>query len=66
MVVYGVVTEEVEEAVELFIRRGDADRFLDEVRRDELELAERLRIEPVESDAWALPFFCAARWARGA
>lgn len=33
------------DAVETFIRREDAKRFIDEVRRDEPELAAYLRIE---------------------
>jgi hypothetical protein len=38
-------------AVDVFIRREDADRFIEDVRRDEPELAARLRIEPTELDA---------------
>jgi hypothetical protein len=34
----------------LFIRRDDAERFLERVRADEPELADRLRLEPVDLD----------------
>ena len=50
MLVYGVVSGETEKAIELFVRREDAERFLEDVRADEPELAERLRLEPVELD----------------
>ncbi len=43
-----VVSAETEKAVELFVRREDTERFLEDVRVDEPELAERLRLEPVE------------------
>ncbi len=36
------------DAVETFIRREDAERFIEEVRRDESELASYLRIEERE------------------
>jgi len=52
VLVYAVVSEESEKAVEVLVRRQDADRFLAEVRADEPELAERLRLEPVELDAF--------------
>jgi hypothetical protein len=45
------VSAETEGAIELFVRREDAERFLDDVRADEPELAERLGLEPVELDA---------------
>ncbi len=51
MVVYAVVSTEGEKAVETFVRREDAERFLEDVRRDDAELAEWLRVEPVELDA---------------
>ena len=50
MLVYAVVSAETEHAVELFVRREDAERFLEEVRDDDSELAELLRLEPVELD----------------
>jgi hypothetical protein len=39
------------DAVETFIRRDDAERFIDAVRRDEPELASNLRIEGRELEA---------------
>ena len=42
------------DAVETFIRREDAERFIDEVRRDEPELASHLRIEERELEAGGL------------
>ena len=51
MLVYAVVSAEMEKAVELFVRREDAERFLDEVHDDDPELAELLRLEPAELDA---------------
>ena len=51
MLVYAVVSAETEKAVETLVHREDAERFLDGVRRDDAELAERLRVEPVELDA---------------
>jgi hypothetical protein len=39
--IYAVVSDETpERAVELFVRRGDAERFLEDVRGDDPELAE--------------------------
>ena len=51
MRVFAVVSDETEQAVALFVRREDAETFLDEVRADEPETAELLRLEPVELDA---------------
>ncbi len=51
MIVFDVVSDETEQAVEVFVRREDAERFLEDVRADEAELAERLRLELVELDA---------------
>jgi hypothetical protein len=45
--VYGVVDEETQDAVELFVREGDAAQFLADVRADEPELADAFRLEPV-------------------
>jgi hypothetical protein len=39
------------EAVEVFIRREDAERFIDEVSNDEPQLASHLRIEERELEA---------------
>ncbi len=38
-------------AIEFFVRREDAEAFVDEVRADDEELAATLRLEPVELDA---------------
>ncbi len=38
----------------MFIRRGDAERFIEEVRGDEPEIAAKLRIEERELDAGGL------------
>ncbi len=51
MVVYAAVSAETEKAVDTFVRREDAERFLEDVRVDDSELADRLRLEPVELDA---------------
>ena len=51
MIVYAVVddslspTSPLGDALEAFIHREDAERFVEEVRRDEPELASHLRIE---------------------
>jgi hypothetical protein len=51
VLVFAVVSAETEKAVELFIRREDAERFLEEVRGDDPALAELRRLEPLELDA---------------
>lgn len=52
MLVYAVVSAVApEEAVDVFIRREDAEPFVDEVHEDDEELGELLRLEPVELDA---------------
>jgi hypothetical protein len=48
VLVHAVVSTETEKAVETFVRREDAEPFLEEVRGDDPELAELLRLEPVE------------------
>jgi hypothetical protein len=48
VLVYAAVSEVTESAVGLFARREDAERFLENVRTDEAELAEQLRLEPVK------------------
>ena len=45
MLVFAVVSAQTEEAIELLIRRDDAERFVEEVRNDEPGLAESLSIE---------------------
>jgi hypothetical protein len=51
VLVFAVVSAKTEQAIELFVRPEDAERFVAEVRDDEPELAELLRVEPVELDA---------------
>jgi Tic22-like family len=51
VLVYAIVSEETEKAVELFVRREDAEAFLDDVRGDDEELAAPLRVEPVELES---------------
>jgi hypothetical protein len=50
VLVYAIVSDKTEKAVERFVRGDEAERFLEDVRADEPELAERLRLEPVELD----------------
>jgi hypothetical protein len=45
VLVYAVVSDQTEKAVGLFVHREQAARFLENVRADEPELAERLRLE---------------------
>ncbi len=47
-------TSPLGDAVETFIRREDAARFLEEVRGDDSELASTLRIEERELEAGGL------------
>ncbi len=51
MLVYAVVSPKTEKAVDMFVRREDAEAFLADVRADDPELADRLRLEPVVLDA---------------
>ena len=51
MLFYAVVSDKTQKAVETFVRREDAERFLEEIRREDAELAERLRVEPIRLDA---------------
>jgi hypothetical protein len=54
VIVYAVVddslsqTSPLGDALEVYVRREDAERFVEEVREDEPELAESLRIEERE------------------
>jgi hypothetical protein len=54
VVVYAVISERLSptfplgDAVETFVRREDAEQFIEDVRRDEPELARHLRIEERE------------------
>ena len=51
MIVYAVVDDSLSpdfplgDALEVFVRREDAERFVDAVRGDDPEVAEKLRIE---------------------
>ena len=57
MIVYAVVDETIShtsplgDAIDVFLRREDAQRFIQEVDGDERELAEALRIEERELEA---------------
>ena len=42
------------DAVEVFVRREDAERFIEEVRGDDPEIAAKLRIEKREPEAGGL------------
>ena len=54
MIVYAVIDDTLSarsplgDAVDVFLRREDAERFIEEIRGDEPELAEPLRIEERE------------------
>ena len=56
MIVYAVVDDALSpdfplgDAVETFVRRGDAERFIEEVRGDDPEASVKLRIEERELD----------------
>ena len=60
MIVYAVVDDALSpefplgDAVETFVCREDAERFIEEVRGDEPELAAKLRIERRELEAGGL------------
>ncbi len=52
MLVYAVTSDDTpEQAIELFVRRQDAEAFLDDVRADDEELAAFLHVKPLELDA---------------
>jgi hypothetical protein len=46
--VYGIVSDEANETVELFVERADADASVVEVQSDDPELAALLRVERIE------------------
>ena len=48
---FAVVSAETEHAVELFLRRGDAEAFVEDVRADDEGFAGTLRFKPVELEA---------------
>jgi hypothetical protein len=49
--VFAVVSVETGKVVESFVRREDAERFLEEVRGDDPELAGLFGSSPIELDA---------------
>jgi hypothetical protein len=57
MLVYAVVDDALSptfplgDALEVYVRREEAERFIEEIRSDEPELAETLRIEERELEA---------------
>ncbi len=57
MLLYAVVDDSLSptfplgDAIDVFVRREDAERFVEEVRGDEPELAKQLRIEERELEA---------------
>ena len=48
MLVYGVVDWELEKAVELFVEREQAERFIAEVEQDDPEVAAAMTVERIE------------------
>jgi hypothetical protein len=48
MRVYGVVSEQARETVELFVELDDAEAFVAEVETDDPELAALLHVEAIE------------------
>jgi hypothetical protein len=60
MIVYAVIDDALSldfplgDAVETFVRREDAERFIEEVRGDEPELAAKLRVDERELEAGGL------------
>jgi hypothetical protein len=46
--VYAVISDLVQDAIEVFRTRGEADSFVEEVRQDDAELAAMLSIEAIE------------------
>jgi hypothetical protein len=60
VIVYAVVddsltpTSPLGDSLDVFVRREDAERFFDEIRGDDPEIATKLRIEERELDAGRL------------
>jgi hypothetical protein len=48
MIVYAVVSADTEHAVEVFLRREDAEQMLAEALSDEPEWIDTLSVEPIE------------------
>lgn len=61
MVFYAVVSDEIEQVIEFFVDRGDAERMLARVRVDEPEWEETMRVEPVELATGGLALYVAVR-----
>ena len=53
MIAYGVVNVETQNALELFVRRGDAEEMVENWRRGKPDEADLLRVEPMELDEHA-------------
>jgi hypothetical protein len=47
---YAVVSDPLDEAIELFIRRREAELVVENWNRDEPDRAGELRVEPIEFD----------------
>jgi hypothetical protein len=54
MVVWGVVSSEIEQVIEFFGSRHEAERMLRDVLRDEPEWLDQFRIERIELGAESL------------
>jgi hypothetical protein len=67
VVVYAVIDESLSpafllgDALEVYVRREDAERFIEEVRGDEPELATSVRIEEPELEAGGRNLVCRSR-----
>ena len=48
MILYGVVDWEIEKAVELFVEREQAERFIAEVEEDHPEVAAAMTVEKIK------------------
>jgi hypothetical protein len=48
VIVYGVVSSQARETVELFVAREDAEAFVAEVAEDDPALAALLTVEPID------------------
>lgn len=59
MIVYAVLDDSLPrrllgDSIDVFVRREDAERFVEEIRDDDPELAKPMRIEERELDAGGL------------
>jgi hypothetical protein len=62
VLVYGVVSAETEQAVELFLEREQAEAFIAEVEQDEPETAALLRVETIEADGFSASTCSQSSW----